>query len=172
MLPTIVSDYCILPKYVTIQPQNARPKLFYRLTFYLSFLCLFLPSLDEVRRFMTALHSSRLVVRFSEIPASARSWQTLSYHVFLGLPLGRLPGTSTSWIWVRVSNSLLRFTCQNKESLFFNTTSTSSILRLHKISQIQTLSARDTPQMQLNIRLSQYSNMLVNLCVRAQVSAA
>ena len=93
---------------------------------------------------------------------------------FFGLPHGRLPGTSTSWIRLRGSFSLLRFTYPYRKSIFFfNTTSASSFLHLSKISlHTIVLSARDTPHMGFSIRLSHYCNVLVGLCVRGQVSAA
>ena len=118
---------------------------------------------------MTALQSSRLAVRFSGVSASIRFWRTQSYHVLFGLPLGRLQGTSTSWIRVSGSPSLLRFTCLNQKSLFFsNATSTSTSLHFSNISLLLTVCQRNAT----NASQHPHCSMLVNLCVRAQVSDA
>ena len=69
-----------------------------------------------------------------------------SCQVCFVLPLGHLPGTSTSWIGVNGLFILLLFTCPNQKSLFiFITYSTSFSLYLSKIFMLLVLSVRDMP---------------------------
>ena len=100
----------------------------------------------------------------------ARSSRMKSFHLFFGLPLGRLHGASNSRLHASGSPSH-RNTYPNQPNLLFNTVSrVFSRLHLLRISLLDTRSLRVSPQILLSIHRSHPHSTCSSLCVSAHKS--
>ena len=125
----------------------------------------------EVRWLMTVHHWSLFRACSTCKFRLASSSCIFFLQVFLGLPDGRYPSTSISWVFPKIYTSSLITTCQNHPSLLPLSPAPNSLTpHLPATSKLLTRSLQVTPAIYLSIFLSQPSNILVSLPSNAHVS--